>query len=91
MSAMWLLQWRRVEQSAVDPLGGWLVFALDGRAGIAASPSASPGLARVGGQVWRVFLGMAGARSGDDRRAQRFAATGAGRRLADPTATGGPS
>lgn len=91
MSAMWLLQRRRVEQPAVDPLGGWLVIALDSRAAIAVSPSASPGLARVGGQDWRVFLGLAGARFGDDRRAQRFAATGAAGRLADPTATGAPS
>jgi hypothetical protein len=54
VSAMWLLQRRRVEQPAVDPSGGWLVIALDGRAGLAVSPSVSPGSAPVGGQVWLV-------------------------------------
>ncbi len=90
MSAMWLLQWRRAEQPAVDPSGGWLVIAADSRAGIAVSPRVSLGLARVGGQVWRVVRGL-GARFGDDRRAQRFAATAAARGLADPTAAGAPS
>lgn len=62
MSAMWLLQRRRVEQPAVDPSGGWLVIALDSRAAIAASPNVSPGLARVGGQVWRVVPGRGAVR-----------------------------
>jgi hypothetical protein len=53
MSAMWLLQRRRVEQLAAGPARGRLLIALNGHAGIAVPPSLTPGLAPVGGQAMR--------------------------------------
>jgi hypothetical protein len=55
MSAMWLLQRRRVEQPAADPARDPLLMVLNGQAGIGVPPSLAPGLAPVAVQGMRLI------------------------------------